>query len=254
MTRHKRIAYEEILAKTLIRENPMQGFGNEEPHPKNNLLPTRVFTLIELLIVIAIISILAAMLMPALSKARKKAQSTVCVNKIKQIGLGMMNYVDANNDYYPPLMGTSGYKWNRYLVNTKIFDASNWPSSDSGIIPSDKSVFLCPTDFSTDSDKIFYFGGYWGSYGVNYRIMTMANPYTTKITKVKKPSKTALMTESVTNASDQNSILFGKTDYSDIVQSGRYKHDGIMNLLFVDSHIQGLNRNNILKTEIAFYP
>lgn len=92
---------------------------------KRNSQPAWNFTLIELLIVIAIIAILASMLLPALSKARAKAKESACVSNLKQFGIHLAIYTDNWKEQIPTLMDKSPPDSNtHYWFSSTMLDIS----------------------------------------------------------------------------------------------------------------------------------
>lgn len=112
------------------------------------------FTLIEMLVVIAIIAVLAAMMMPALQSALESARSTICSNNLRQIHLVRSRYTDDNNNMFFPLWSGEDFKpdhygydgsfWSWFRGYSDDLATTSWGAGYDSNRPV-SGIFLCPS-------------------------------------------------------------------------------------------------------------
>jgi prepilin-type N-terminal cleavage/methylation domain-containing protein/prepilin-type processing-associated H-X9-DG protein len=205
--------------------------------PENKFL--RAFTLIELLVVIAIIAILAALLLPALSAAKKKAKGINCVSNLKQFGVAQHLYVLDSSDVFP-------YSGNGWWV-TALLDFPNLMAPYIGT--NNRACYLCPSDTGSGFNIQFAAGrgpsngktsadiaiacSYYYYYAFFAQLSSTSSPAPHKMSEVTYPSAHAL--EACFASSVPGRIFFFEN--LPPYPNGAHGTSGI-NFLFVDGHAQ----------------
>jgi len=162
------------------------------------------FTLLELLLVLATIATLAALLLPAIGRAKAKAQRPVCMNNLRQIGLGIRMYADDSGGAFPPPKNNGPP--NAFVAYTKIMKGYLGASSEPA------KLFACPADtFHWDYDEHAFVSQSlhlqsrysYSSYAFNGGNFPMGKPPIVrwpgiagqKLGSVKEPAKIVLVSE-----------------------------------------------------------
>ena len=225
----------------------------------------RGFTLIDLLVVVAIISLLAAILFPVFARARENARRASCMSNLKQIGLGFMMYVQDYDERFPMAYyysnpadwcngggqtQTDSTKPGHLFVVSNGCKSGHWITFQDVIYPYTKSVqvFVCPSATYGQND-----GSLQLSYGYNRKISKIGSPTPVALADVREASKLVMILDYNT----QWNLYPNGNDYSDWAKQQNpsasviriWPHLGGGNIGYADGHVKWSKKGALLTRE-----
>lgn len=234
----------------------------------------RAFTLIELLVAIAIIAILAAILLPVLSRAKASGQRTACLNNLKQIAAGVHMYAGDFNEILFPITNISNYppaqvafyEWTAYDPLMRSYAGLNGAPS-----PRDK-LFACPADTFNYTVTVFSPQGEhlqtnanFSSYAFNAGNAAWPNPHPpfpgmlpgimgSKLSSIKTPARTVLVGEfpALDGYSWHQPVFSGKEHYYNNAPDMLSFADG--HVSYVKMYCGSNNPSHLFQHPLAFDP
>ena len=231
-----------------MKRQPSWSHGAQRPAREARRF--RGFTLIELLVVIAIIAILAALLLPALSKAKMKAQTIQCLNNAKQLQMAYELYSTDNGDRLMDntvsgVASPGDQAWIKGNVQQWVSDYADHPRQGV-LFPYNASlgIYRCPASHA------FVKGLGWGSsaqvlHNRSYSVSvwlgsnpSLANQIAQKYSAIHSPTKTSVFIEENQISIDNGAIGFNRMNVSGIWNLPSNRHNNSCNLSFLDGHVE----------------
>lgn len=236
------------------------------------------FTLIELLVVIAIIAILAAILFPVFAKVREKARQTTCLNNEKQIGLGVLQYIQDYDETFPgsQFYGTTPatqYGWSSaiqpYIKNGTMANSA-WGNGAAG------GIFTCPSSplplYQSYALRSDVFPNMWPNGGWHAVSLAAIDSPSSKVMGFEMGDQGSYTGEFFMfptnlwfwmssadwgdmskNHVPDNSYKYGDCDetggkvnwWSGCAQFPRYRHTGNTNIPYLDGHVKSMRKGQL---------
>jgi prepilin-type N-terminal cleavage/methylation domain-containing protein len=215
------------------------------------LLHRTGFTLMELLIVIAIIALLSALLLPALSRGREKARQTVCIGNLRQLGLAARMYWDDHDGrafHYRTHETNNGtiywFGWmERGAEGQRAFDRTM-----GALHPylAGRGIELCPSlGYHMAKFKLKATGAAYG-YGYNIHLSVPITQPALNTEQIRNPAAVALFADAAQvnafqpPASRENPMLEEFYYISTNEPTTHFRHTGTAKVVFIDSHVEAL--------------
>lgn len=192
----------------------------------------RAFTLIEILVVLAIIALLAALIFPTLSRVRENGRAISCASNLKQIGLALMQYSDDYEGFHPVAGAAIGWD-----ATDSVTGNNSWMQQMQAYVK-DQQVFHCPSD---GASKYSYF--------LSARVAYLeAHAFAATNTKrVQFPTAFVVAGDTFTYIGGFDAIDADKDDYSQNCVGGESfgtpwiewrRHNNGQNIAFADGHVK----------------
>ncbi|MBC2602219.1 prepilin-type N-terminal cleavage/methylation domain-containing protein [Puniceicoccus vermicola] len=214
------------------------------PSPIHPSIPLRrkfrsAFTLIELLCVIAVIGILAAIIVPAVGHIRQKGNSSKCQSNLRQLQAANSLYASDHGYFIPSITNT--------LSSGGKIDRVNWYENPEVLeYMGDQPPLKCPTNLN---NKEFKPGGMSGfSYGLNITDVpggwSEPGKRTARVVEVANPSTTMAFADAV----DWQILMYAARSSKDdqyVAHAISYRHNGMANIAFFDGSVVSMSKDEV---------